>query len=328
MAPQAASWDQDVAAVSSSEVGCSLRLAPLVFPVGLAEGDQGIQEANLAGGHVRPSVLPSAGVQKLRLHLTRREELASGQGDDMGERRWKVGELADATGLTVRTLHHFDEIGLLRPSERSPAGHRLYTAGDVRRLYHVLALRQLGIPLAEIGGSLAGNSGDLTSAVRSQLAQVEQHITRQQRLKRQLTALSQVLGEAREPSIDQLVATMEEVMKATYFTPGQLARLKARHNEVGGDAFGRWRQQWTEIADQVKVHVSAGADPSDPEVQATARRWTNLMEDMTGGDRVILSGMYAKMDGKGPETATLGVVSAEVWDYMKRAFAVGFNALT
>jgi DNA-binding transcriptional MerR regulator len=246
----------------------------------------------------------------------------------MGERRWKVGELADATGLTVRTLHHFDEICLLRPSERSPAGHRLYTPGDVRRLYHVLALRHLGIPLAEIGALLVGNSDDLTSVIRSQLTQVEQHITRQQRLKRQLSALSQVLGEAREPSIDQLIATMEEIMNAKYFTPDQLARLKARHNEVGGDAFGRWRQQWAEIADQVKEHVSAGADPADPEVQATARRWTDLMEDMTGGDRTILSGMYAKMDDKGPEAATMDVVGAEVWDYMKRAFAVGFNGRT
>ena len=47
------------------------------------------------------------------------------------------------------------------------------------------------------------------------------------------------------------------------------------------------------------------------------------MEDMTAGDRAILAGMYAKLDGKGPEAATLGVVSTEVWDYMKRVFAVG-----
>jgi DNA-binding transcriptional MerR regulator len=240
-------------------------------------------------------------------------------------RRWKVGELARATGLTVRTLHHFDEIGLLRPSERSPAGHRLYTVGDVRRLYQVLALRQLGIPLAEISASLAGDASDLTSAVRNQLAQVQRHMTRQQHLERQLTALSQVLGDAQEPSIDQLFAAMDAMRQARYFTSEQLARLKARHNEVGGEVFRQWRQKGTEIAALVEGHISAGTDPADPEVQATARRWTDLMEDMTGGDRAILSGMYAKMDGKGPEAATLNVVSVEVWSYLKRAFAVGFN---
>lgn len=60
-------------------------------------------------------------------------------------------------------------------------------------------------------------------------------------------------------------------------------------------------------------------------MQTLAQQWTDLIDDMTGGDRSILSGMYAKLDGKGPEAATLGVVSAEAWDYIKRAFAVGFR---
>jgi DNA-binding transcriptional MerR regulator len=89
--------------------------------------------------------------------------------NDVDERRWKVGDLAALTGLTVRTLHHFDEIGLLRPTERTDAGHRLYTADDVRRLYRILALRHLGIPLGEIAASLDGDSGDLAVAVRRQL---------------------------------------------------------------------------------------------------------------------------------------------------------------
>ncbi|HEY0532381.1 MAG TPA: MerR family transcriptional regulator, partial [Actinoplanes sp.] len=59
----------------------------------------------------------------------------------MDERRWKIGDLAAATGLTLRALRHFDDIGLLCPAERSPAGHRWYTGDDVRRLYRILALR-------------------------------------------------------------------------------------------------------------------------------------------------------------------------------------------
>ncbi len=51
------------------------------------------------------------------------------------EQAWKVGTLAKATGLTVRALHHYDHIGLLSPSRRTAAGHRLYTADDVARLY-------------------------------------------------------------------------------------------------------------------------------------------------------------------------------------------------
>jgi hypothetical protein len=57
-----------------------------------------------------------------------------------------VGHLARATGLTVRTLHHWDEIGLLRPAERSGAGHRRYSAEDVERLYRIVALRASARP--------------------------------------------------------------------------------------------------------------------------------------------------------------------------------------
>ncbi|MFI1237925.1 MerR family transcriptional regulator [Nocardia salmonicida] len=69
---------------------------------------------------------------------------------------WKVGELATEAGLTVRTLHHYDRIGLVCPAERTNAGHRLYTEADVARLYQVLALRQLGLRLDQIANVLAG----------------------------------------------------------------------------------------------------------------------------------------------------------------------------
>jgi len=166
---------------------------------------------------------------------------------DDDNRRWKVGELAAATGLTVRTLHHFDEIGLLPPSERSAGGHRLYTAGDVRQLYRVLAFRQLGMSLQEIAVTLEKDGGDLPDAVQAQLRQVEEQITLQQQLKRRLKRLAAVLEDAGEPSVDEIIESMEAMMQAKYFTPDQLARMKSRHSEVGGDAFGRWRSRWTEI---------------------------------------------------------------------------------
>ena len=62
----------------------------------------------------------------------------------------KVGELAKRTGLTVRALHHYDEIGLLKPSLHTEAGYRLYTADDVARLQRVLSLRQLGFSLEQV----------------------------------------------------------------------------------------------------------------------------------------------------------------------------------
>jgi DNA-binding transcriptional MerR regulator len=240
------------------------------------------------------------------------------------ERTWRVGELATAAGLTVRALHHFDEIGLVRPAARSSAGHRLYTAADVRRLYRVVALRQLGVPLAEIGEALDGGVHDVEHAVRAQLHQVDDHLVRLRDLRHRLHALLRARAGTGEPTIDQLLQTMEAMMAASYFTPDQLARLRERHREAGDAGFARWQARWAELAAEVRSHVDAGRDPADPAVQRTAGEWAALMDRMTGGDRGIMSAMYARIDGKGPEAATRGIVTAEVWEYMKRAFAVGF----
>ena len=66
-----------------------------------------------------------------------------------------VGQVAETYGVTVRTLHHYDQIGLLSPSERSHAGYRLYTAEDLERLQHVVVYRRLGFSLEEVAELLA-----------------------------------------------------------------------------------------------------------------------------------------------------------------------------
>ena len=242
----------------------------------------------------------------------------------MDQRRWRIGELAALAGVTVRALHHFDEIGLLRPAERSPTGHRRYTDADVRRLYQVLALRDLGMSLNDIAATLDNDSDDLQLSVLRQLEQVDRRIATQQQLRQRLAAILHAMRETGDPSVDLLIQAMEAMMQATYLTPEQLVRMRERHNEVGGETFRRWQQQWAELNEEASVHAGAGTDPSDQYVQTLAQRWTDLMDEMTGGDRRILSAMYAKLDGRGPEAATHGVVTTEGWDYIKRAFAVGF----
>src|SRR3954470_1233449 len=91
-------------------------------------------------------------------------------------RTWKVGELAERTGLTVRALHHYDALGLLSPSGRTGSahgsGHRLYTAADVARLQQVLSLKQLGFALEEVREYLDRADFDPREVLRMHLARV------------------------------------------------------------------------------------------------------------------------------------------------------------
>jgi DNA-binding transcriptional MerR regulator len=76
------------------------------------------------------------------------------------EEHLTVGRLAGLAGVTVRTLHHYDEIGLVRPSARTVAGYRVYSAGDVERLREVLACRRLGFGLREVADLVSDPSAD------------------------------------------------------------------------------------------------------------------------------------------------------------------------
>lgn len=90
----------------------------------------------------------------------------------------RVGDLADRAGLTVRALHHYEDIGLLRPSTRSAAGHRLYGPDAVDRLYRVNRLRRVGLSLDQVGRILDGEDGGLSDALERHRADIDDRIAR------------------------------------------------------------------------------------------------------------------------------------------------------
>jgi DNA-binding transcriptional MerR regulator len=114
--------------------------------------------------------------------------------------QWKIGEVAKRTGLTVRTLHHYDEIGLLVPSDRTGAGYRLYGDADLARLYRILALRGMGFPLDAVGEVLGHQGGDPRPAIRDHLDRLEKQLALTEQLRSRLTGVLAALDRAAEPS--------------------------------------------------------------------------------------------------------------------------------
>ena len=131
------------------------------------------------------------------------------------DKTWRIGELAKATGISVRSLHHYDAIGLLQPTRRSGAGHRLYSEADVRRLHRVVALRGFGLTLAEVGQVLDGELGDPRELVRRQLEQVDEQLATANRLRRTLLGVLGGLDKAKEPSTEKLIELIEGMTAMT-----------------------------------------------------------------------------------------------------------------
>jgi DNA-binding transcriptional MerR regulator/uncharacterized glyoxalase superfamily protein PhnB len=123
----------------------------------------------------------------------------------------RVGELAAATGLTVRTLHYYEEIGLLVASGRSEAGHRLYADADVQRLYRVCLLRRLGLPLGEIARALDDPAWSLRAAMTTHLHDLERRLDAGSRLRARLAQLVASTGTTDGPLTEDLLQVLEEM---------------------------------------------------------------------------------------------------------------------
>lgn len=222
----------------------------------------------------------------------------------MPERSWKVGALAARTGLTVRTLHHYDAIGLLSPSGRTESlhgsGHRLYTATDVARLHQILCLKQLGFSLEQMKEYMTRADYDPREVVRLHLANVRQQATELAQLGDRLELLAAALDAADTVSPDTFLETIEVMtMIEKYYTPEQLVQLKARKEKVGNARIKEVETEWPQLMAEVQAAMSAGTDPADPKVQELAKRWVGLVNEFTGDDPSIfksLSSMYASED--------------------------------
>lgn len=214
------------------------------------------------------------------------------------EQVWKVGELAARTGLTVRALHHYDAIGLLRPSGRVGSGHRLYTAADVARLQQILSLKALGFGLDEVREQLAGQ--DPRQVVRRHLDAVRAKAAEYARLAERLAVLADALDRAEAVTADDFLnAIVEMTMIEKYYTPEQLGQLMARAGTVGPERIEEVQNEWPRLMADVQAAIDAGMRPTDPQAQAFARRWFGLVAEFTGGDPGIfrsLKKMYQTED--------------------------------
>ena len=121
----------------------------------------------------------------------------------------KVGELAALANLTVRTLHHYDSIGLLRPSARSDAGYRLYDRDDVARLHRIQALRAFGLSLADIALTLDSPAGSPLAIVDRQLEALETRMAEARRLRDQLLRVREELVRGSAPDLSTWLTTLE-----------------------------------------------------------------------------------------------------------------------
>jgi DNA-binding transcriptional MerR regulator len=179
--------------------------------------------------------------------------------------------------VTVRALHHYDAIGLVRASERTAAGHRRYTEADLSRLYQVRALRALGTPLDRIGEVLAADPAAMRALLRARLGELTAQAARIERLTERIRSLLHRLDDDAMPDSEQIVTTLEMIsMLDGYFTAEQQEQLDRRRAELGPEAVGEARERWAGLVEELLPHVQAGTPVDDPRVRDLVRRWDEI----------------------------------------------------
>ncbi|TDP97405.1 MerR family transcriptional regulator [Labedaea rhizosphaerae] len=213
-------------------------------------------------------------------------------------RTWRTGQLAEASGLTVRTLRHWDAIGLLSPSRRTDAGHREYGEPDLVRLYQVLALRGLGLSLDTIAVCLDVGV-DPNRLVRDQLDSVEQSLAGLEVLRDRLRRLADDLAADREPTTDSLLDALRAIggndlgVLRRHLDADQVKVLEARHAAMGPSAHYLLEIEWPELYRRAERLRLDGVDAGDPRVRALVHRMDELSTLFTGGDTAVSEGVRA-----------------------------------
>lgn len=214
------------------------------------------------------------------------------------KRSYQVKEVAQIAGVSVRALHHYDELGLLVPKGRTSAGYRLYDDDDLLRLQQILIGRELGLSLEEIRRSLDDPSFDRKRALVAQRAELERRAQQAQAMLRAVDAAIALIDNSRNPenrtAHETQTAGDAMDMKQIFdgFEPAQY-EAEAEQRWGQSDAFkeskkrtARYTQEdWRRLAaEQASIYadafksVQAGKSAADPELMDVAERHRQSIE--------------------------------------------------
>ena len=233
--------------------------------------------------------------------------------------QWTVAQVARQAGVTVRTLHHYDRIGLLRPEQKTAAGYRLYGKAELERLQEILFLRELDFPLGEIAAILDHPAHDRREALRRQR---ELLLLKRQRLDGLLALLARAVDGDPSPTFEEFSMDKINRAKAAYQEEararwGDTEAYRESQRRTAAYTEADWASltaEMEEIFAGFSRLLQAGEAPESPAAAALVARWQAFISEhyYPCSDEMLagLGQMYAadprfaqSMDKAGPGTA-------------------------
>lgn len=216
---------------------------------------------------------------------------------------YQVRQFAKLAGVTVRTLHHYDHLGLLKPCSHSEAGYRLYTDADLIRLQQIITLKFIGVSLQQIRELLDGRPLNLAELLKMQRMMLEE---KQRSIQQAIQAIRQaeVFATAgTDPDSETITNIIQVITMATnnewvnsYYTQEQLDSLAARATP---ETLAEGQRAWGELIADIEQAAANGLDPASQEARKLIERQEELIGGFTGGDAEIRENLNKLWSDKG-----------------------------
>jgi DNA-binding transcriptional MerR regulator len=243
---------------------------------------------------------------------------------------YRVNEFASLAGVTVRALHHYDRLGLLKPGRRTASGYRLYGERDLARLEQIVVLKFIGLPLKQIRALLKGESAIRETLRRQQRVLAEKRklldaaIAAIAKAERSLEAAGGPDWMAFQKIIKEIEMQNGSEWTNKYYSAGAKAKVEERKKLWSPELQTKVSRQWSELF--ADIEAALDEDPASAKAQALASRWRELLAGFTGGDPEIQRGlnqMWADQPNWPEPQRTSYQIKPEVQAFIMRAMKAG-----
>jgi DNA-binding transcriptional MerR regulator len=238
-----------------------------------------------------------------------------------------IREFAKLTRVTVRALHYYDQIGLLKPSFERPNGYRVYTDADLLKLQQIVTLKFMGFSLDEIRRLLDSKGYEAVKALKVQAEAVRDEIAR---LREASRAIDQVLARLEKDGRirkDKLIKIMEVIQmgedvkkswQEKFFSEADLKEFAEVGKKYTPEAMAAYQKRWADMIAEVRANLNL--DPASEKAQDLGRRWKALLDEAYGG-RPELKSKIAAAYSAGAIPKEHNMIAPEVWDFIKKVHA-------
>lgn len=238
-----------------------------------------------------------------------------------------IHDVRKLTGVTVRTLRHYDQLELLKPAAKTEGGHRLYGESELKKLQQIQFLKQIGFSLSDIKVMLQEENWEWTESIKKQLIFVveeQQHLNKTETLLRELLHSIALEGEDHLEAIRKLMRladgekTMHDRYKEKVFDKHQIQLLDRVPRMTGHDSDSL---EWIGLIGQLKLQMDNGV--SDTRVQQIIRRMDEKSYEQFEGEDVFLDKLWEiRISPEKSEKMGLYPIDQELLIFMQEAYEV------